>query len=274
MNKRKEDVVISRKKTVGNASYPYHRHNGCEIYLFLSGNVRVYIDESCFVPTPDSLVIFKPHQLHRIQSIDESVYERIVINLSQNYMNSFEDEKECLLTCFANSETGNFATLSFKKTTEFQSLCKKIERYSRSKEPSSIIRTKAYTELLLVLINEVFESKVQTFHDAMPETVVKIMKYIDSHLTEDLSFLQMSKDFGIPLTDLREEFKKHIGLTLREYLLERKIVIAKNMLKNGSSVTTACYDSGFNDYANFIRSFKKKEGITPGQYRKTSEDSF
>ncbi|MBQ3028199.1 MAG: AraC family transcriptional regulator, partial [Lachnospiraceae bacterium] len=42
---------------------------------------------------------------------------------------------------------------------------------------------------------------------------------------------------------------------------------AKALLQEGASVTEACYRSGFNDYANFIRSFKKVTGVSPGKYR-------
>ncbi len=38
---------------------------------------------------------------------------------------------------------------------------------------------------------------------------------------------------------------------------------------DGKNVSDACLMSGFNDYSNFIRSFKKKTGISPGHYAKT-----
>lgn len=60
----------------------------------------------------------------------------------------------------------------------------------------------------------------------MPDTVVQIMQYVDSHLEENIHFTQMAEGFALSLNTLREEFRKHIGLTLREYLLERKIVCA------------------------------------------------
>lgn len=268
MENKKEEIVLSRKKTIGNASYPYHCHSGCEIYFFLSGNIRVYIEDKCFLPPPDSLIIFKPNQLHRIQSIDESMYERIVIDLSEDYMNNIGEGKQWLFDCFLKKETSNLATLDFSKREEILSLCNMIGKNSYSKKPADEVRKKAYMEILLATVNEIYSTRRQHFQDAMPDLVVKIMMYVDHHLTETISFAQMAEEFGLPLVVLREEFKKHIGLTLREYLLERKLVNAKVMLNRGASVTEACYSSGFNDYANFIRSFKKKEGVSPGKYRK------
>lgn len=262
------EFTFSWKKTIGNASYSYHCHDGCEIYLFLSGNIRVYIEKSCFIPPIDTLILLKPQQLHHIQSIDETLYERIVIDLPVNYMNSLHADKQWLFDCFLRQNTSNLRTLTFPQREELLSLCHKIRRYGDAPKPSDSIRKNAYFEILLATINEIFQDKKEFFPNTMPDLVVQVMQYIDHHLEETINFSQIAEKLGVSLGILREEFRKHTGLTLREYLLERKLVNAKMLLKNGASVTEACFSSGFNDYANFIRSFKKKEGISPGKYGK------
>ena len=44
--------------------------------------------------------------------------------------------------------------------------------------------------------------------------------------------------------------------------------MAQALLARGESVSAAGEAAGFSDYANFIRSFKKQTGMSPGQYRK------
>jgi AraC-like DNA-binding protein len=63
----------------------------------------------------------------------------------------------------------------------------------------------------------------------MPDLVRKTMDYIEAHLAQD-------------------------------------ITLAKSYLCEGFSITEACYQSGFSDYANFIRSFTKTVGISPGRF--------
>lgn len=267
-----EDVrggfTFSWKRTVGNASYPYHCHDGCELYLFLSGNVRVYIEKSCFIPPVDTLILFGPGQLHHIQSIDGTQYERIVIDLPVEYMERMEEK--WLFSSFLTEGTDKLMTLSFSQREELLSLCRNILRYNFRSAKGDFIRKNAYMEILLATVNEFFAQKHEIFPNAMPDLVVRIMQYVDGHLEENICFSRMAENFGVPLHILREEFRRHTGLTLREYLLERKIVCAKTLLKNGASVTEACFSSGFNDYANFIRSFKKKEGISPGKYGRSN----
>ncbi|WP_244169688.1 MULTISPECIES: AraC family transcriptional regulator [Paenibacillus] len=53
------------------------------------------------------------------------------------------------------------------------------------------------------------------------------------------------------------------------HVLDRRIALAKSCLSGGLSITEACYQSGFSDYANFIRSFTKTVGISPGRFAKS-----
>ena len=48
--------------------------------------------------------------------------------------------------------------------------------------------------------------------------------------------------------------------------LIRKLAETKKYLFLGKSIKEACVLSGFHDYANFIRSFKKSVGVSPGKY--------
>ncbi|WP_159413111.1 helix-turn-helix transcriptional regulator [Ruminiclostridium josui] len=60
-------------------------------------------------------------------------------------------------------------------------------------------------------------------------------------------------------------------MTLREYILDRRIEEAKRLLSNGENVSEACCKSGFSNYSNFIRSFTKLVGISPGKYMRLSK---
>ena len=59
-------------------------------------------------------------------------------------------------------------------------------------------------------------------------------------------------------------FKKETGVTIKHYLTRRKLAEAKKYLYLGHNVREAGTLSGFHDYANFIRTFKKYEGYSPG----------
>jgi len=64
-------------------------------------------------------------------------------------------------------------------------------------------------------------------------------------------------------------FVKESGINFKEYLSTIRLDYARKLLEfSDMSVTDICFESGFNDYANFERSFKRKYNISPRQHRK------
>lgn len=264
-----EAITFSRKKSTNNATYSYHRHNGCEIYLFLSGNIKLYIEQTCFSPVPGSLVILNSNEMHRIQSMDNTPYERVVINLKRDYIKTLSPAGFSLEDCFYARPLGkeNLRVLSPEALQEFLTLYEGLESAAVPDCFGRTVVQNAYTSLLLLFLNKQFQANPSSYKNTMPAYITGTMQYIDSHLDEPLRLSVLAKEFHISESYLSAQFKHHTGLTLRAYLLDRKINFAKHLLQDGVSVTEACYRSGFNDYANFIRSFKKATGISPGKYR-------
>ena len=58
------EILCEHKKAKGYQTYPYHRHNGYEIFLFLSGNVLLYIDNECYRMIPGDIIIIPPVSRH------------------------------------------------------------------------------------------------------------------------------------------------------------------------------------------------------------------
>lgn len=263
-----KEISFSRKTTTYNATYSYHRHNGCEVYLFLSGNIRLYIEQTCFSPVPGSLVLLNPNEMHRIQCIDNSPYERICIHLKRSYIKDLSPEGFPLENCFFAKPHGlhNLRILSPESLREFLTLYEGLEKSSSPDCFGSAVIQNAYVSLLLLFLNQQFQTDPSTYKNTMPSYITGAMQYIETHLNEPICLSALALQFHISENYLSSQFKQHTGLTLRSYLLDRKIQCAKNLLHQGASVTEACYGSGFNDYANFIRSFKKAVGISPGKY--------
>ena len=62
-------------------------------------------------------------------------------------------------------------------------------------------------------------------------------------------------------------FKEHLNTTPKTYLESKRLVHSQILLKEGKSVLDACMESGFPDYSNYIRLFKRRFGVTPKQYK-------
>ena len=84
----------------------------------------------------------------------------------------------------------------------------------------------------------------------------------------DLNISITSQHFDMTPAYLSSIYKKQTGGSLLDYINTMRIEHAKELLEEGKSVVEAAELTGFRDSGTFIRAFKKKYGITPGQLKK------
>lgn len=264
-------LSIAHKSSTGDASYPYHRHSSCEIFLFLRGNVRFYIEKFCYRLSSNDLIILNPNEMHRIVCDDDSHYERVTVNITKNYIQQLSQSGINLSACFYQRPLGknNILQMTTEQVHEMLHLTRSLQRTLDSKDYGYQIKRDAYTSLLLLFVHNLFCHSVNIYSNIMPSYILETMQYIEQHLDKRLDLALLEKKFQFNGRYLSQEFKKHTGITLRAFHLDRKLARAKSLLLDGKNVTEACYLSGFNDYANFVRAFKKAEGVSPGKYRRS-----
>lgn len=254
----------------------YHRHNAYEIYLFLRGHVHFYVENRCYHMQRGDLLVMSPKEMHRAFILDETEYERITINLKKTYLYQLSTASTNLSSCFdcRRKGEGNIIHLDDDRLDQITYWTNRIEESLSSDAYGADIKTNAAIAQLLVLINVWFRNNSFEPHDIMPDLVRKTMDYIDEHITQDITLGKLAEAFYMNSTSISRQFKKHTGLTLRSYILSRRIELAKFLLSDGISITDACFQSGFGDYANFIRSFTKMVGISPGKYIKQRREAI
>lgn len=139
------------------------------------------------------------------------------------------------------------------------------------------------TDYILKLVNyEEFGScidrlKISLYNNEVKEKpVVKkervitgITKYMQEHLSEDVSLHILSEEFHLNSQYISQLFKNEIGVNFLTYLTNIRMEHAKKLLLSTSlSIAEVSEQSGYGDYRVFTKVFKKSEGITPSQYRR------
>lgn len=263
------EIICDHKKTVGYQTYRYHRHNGYEIYLFLGGNIRFYREANCYNLSVGDMAILPPGTSHRIDSLDDGYYERIVLNVKQSAFERISSERTDLLSCFAaNSEIVNPIHINMEDCQKIISLSQSLSEAMKSEEFGADVLADCYLTQLLLFVNKCSLGNRVSKPNIMPKIVKDVMKYINDNLSGDLSLTKLSEVFYLNATYISHLLKKHTGFTAREYILDLRIEAAKKLLISGSNVSEACYKTGFVDYSNFIRTFTKVTGMSPGKYAK------
>lgn len=100
------------------------------------------------------------------------------------------------------------------------------------------------------------------------EWVEQIAEWIDNHFTEPATLERLAEiSHGSPY-HLQRLFKRFKKVSPSEYVQQRRLEKAEELLQAGGlSVADAGHGAGFGNIAYFITLFKKKKGVTPGQFR-------
>ncbi|MEM9984342.1 MAG: AraC family transcriptional regulator [Bacteroidota bacterium] len=102
------------------------------------------------------------------------------------------------------------------------------------------------------------------------DTAIRTRSYIEEHYNRDLNLDLLAQHLFVSKYHLLRLFKKYYGQTPRQYLINKRIEQAKEHLKNGLSVTEACFAVGFESVGSFSSLFKRKTGQTPAQFKKSN----
>jgi len=98
--------------------------------------------------------------------------------------------------------------------------------------------------------------------------ISEVIEFIRLNLKENISLKSLSDKACMSTTSFYRFFKRELGMSPIEFVINEKIRCAKKLLKNPSiQINEVCHLSGFEDSNYFIRLFKKHEGITPKQYQ-------
>lgn len=99
----------------------------------------------------------------------------------------------------------------------------------------------------------------------------KAIQYINENISSELTLDCICSAIGISKYYFCRQFKLQLGLTVMQYILSTRIVLAKDDLKNtGNSISKISEKYGFSSVSYFCQAFKTETGCTPLQYRKNA----
>ena len=94
-------------------------------------------------------------------------------------------------------------------------------------------------------------------------TVSKSLKYIENNISELITAEDIAKEAGYSLYYFSRIFKKQMGLSIMEYVKERRLIKASEEICNGKKIIDAALDYGYQSHSSFTKSFTKKFGFSP-----------
>ena len=119
--------------------------------------------------------------------------------------------------------------------------------------------------------------KIALFRQQLPQEetqgeerpIMAITRYLQEHLSEDISLSILAEEFHLSAQYISQLFKSEIGVNFLAYLTNIRMERAKKLLLSTAlSIGEISEQLGFGDYRVFTKVFKKSEGVTPSQYRR------
>lgn len=254
----------------------YTAHPQYEIFLLLEGDVTMLINSQRYMIKNGALVLLTSRDLHISMNNAPRTYKRITVMFDPHAIRQFNTEHTNLLDCFsiAASKQRNILYLSAEQIQTVQTLADPILTNGRSDRFGDDITVLTSLLSLLIFINRLYRSHLPKIAPIPLTPIIReIVDYVDSHIDEELSVQSLCHHFSYSVAYISAQFSKQMGLPLKQFIITKKIALAKQLLAESLSVTQVYERCGFGDYSNFIRTFKKTVGISPLQWQKWNQTS-
>ena len=98
--------------------------------------------------------------------------------------------------------------------------------------------------------------------------LLKAIEYINGNLSQSIKLEDLANQVGISKFHFSRLFKKSMGISPHQYLIQRRIELAKQLLVEADrAISDVALECGFNSHAHLGKYFRQFTGMTPKSYR-------
>jgi len=106
---------------------------------------------------------------------------------------------------------------------------------------------------------------------SLDDRISKILEYVNENLKNNITLDDICNYVHTSRYHLCHMFKKTVGMTVFEYILSRRLSIAKKYLTGTDMSLTQIFETtGFSSFSYFSKIFRQYEGVTPSAFRAAS----
>lgn len=251
LQKIKNGKVMVKEKNI--VAYPTHWHEFYEIELIISGSGSYIIDGVERKIEKNMLFFMTPVNFHRVDTAGSQV-------ITVMFMGEICDNN-----------------MLFRLSSAFNSdsvaLCDADAKYLAAvMHELNVASSENDDEYSFHLLNSILGKicRLTNSHKhGYMSRVQTAMLFIQNNFRNDICLEDIADAAGVTPSYMSSIFRRECGVNFKDYLGGIRFDYAKKMLEySDMTVTDVCFESGFNDYANFERSFRARFGLSPREYRK------
>ncbi|WP_261381252.1 AraC family transcriptional regulator [Paenibacillus cremeus] len=251
------------------------RHDFWEFLYVDRGEIEVMADETLHRLGQGMMIFHKPNEYHRFYATNGKAPNVIVMTFEchSEAMGSFRD----MVVSLKDEERNLLAGIVKEGMNAFEFPFRHplIRRDDAQVGSEQLIQ--CYLEILLLrlLRRQTLNPRKPLLSSAAKEKTNDelgrhIANYLDDRLNTMVSLDEISRVFMIGKTQIKEQFKKTTGLSVKAYVANARVEKAKVMIRETTdNMTEIAEKLGFGSVHYFSRAFKKRTRMTPTEYAKT-----
>lgn len=245
----------------------FHFHDFHKILLLMKGNVSYCVEGRTYDLQTDDIVFVPAGEVHRPVLHDTAIYERIIIYISKDYLNTYRTDNYDLAQCLieAHQKQSHVLRVPAFGTTKLGQIVRELEQSLDSNEyANELYHNLLFLEFMIQLNRVAIHDGIEYLSNSSSnKKMIDVIDYLNEHLTDDLSIDFLAETFYLSRYHLMHAFKEETGYTIGNYLSTKRLLLARDRIRQGEPITNVCYECGFRNYSTFSRAYKKNFGCSP-----------
>jgi len=260
-------IVDKEKK-----EFQFHYHDFDKLVITITGNISYNIEGKTYGLKPYDLLLVQHNEIHKPIIHDNNAYERIIVYISPSFLEAYKTQDYDLGYCFKKAVDEKTHLIRLAKMPNhplIQTINKLEKSFENHQYASELERKLLFLEFMIELNRASIIHSINYVHnESYNPKILEIIKYIQDHLTDDISIDTIASETYMSRYHMMRTFKAETGYTIHEYINQKRLILAKQQLRENIPVTEVCYNCGFKDYTSFLRAFKKQYKELPSSVRR------
>ncbi|MFS0869789.1 helix-turn-helix domain-containing protein [Paenibacillus xylanilyticus] len=254
---------------------PDHLHDWHEIIYVYRGQGTIFIDTGLEDMQAGDLFIIPGSTVHRALPDEVNPVTSSALFFSPGLLASAAGgSASVLLSLFERCRRRRVyrRQLAVEEQAKVRTFIDEIHAEFELGNPLSAHAALLHLQLLLIFLERLEDADpASSAHSSSgPGWLSAILSNIDDKLRSGLSLSELAVQAAVSPAHFSRAFKKYTGMTLTDYALARRVIMAKeHLLRNDDTMASVADACGFESLPHFYRQFKKITGTTPAAYRRT-----
>lgn len=244
-------------------NFGMHSHDSYELLYLISGDGEIVIEGNSYPLCEKTIYLIRPNEAHYIRLNNTMIYERKVIHFGSDLLLPV-DSRCHLLKPYQKRSIGaaNHYILEGIPKTIVDNAFYNISLYG---EETYEKRLAIISNLITILfeVNKLFEHHLKGKEPEEKSPISDILLYINDHICDDICIDTICLKFFVTKTQLNTLFKEYTSTTAWNYIMVKRMVIAKSMLQRGEYAQEVAWKCGYKDYSAFYKAYKRHYGVSP-----------